>query len=127
MVAKLMMMTVAIIIPSSDFVKLENHTGLLSLSDILVEHLRESNQLTHHVHTIKSKRLIECWTLDTLPHESTSALDKLFGFIYPTIVKLVSKFKRIVEVNYNVHLQTYNVHLQTYNSIIAEEACKKLA
>ena len=101
---------------------IQNIKGLLSLSDILVKHLRESTQPTHHVHTIKSKSLIECWTLDTLPHKGTSALGKLFGFIYPSIVKLVTvcKFKCIVKVNSNVHLQTYNY-------IIAEEACKKLA
>ena len=64
------------------------------------------------------KRLVECWTLDTLPPASTSALGNLFGFIYPSIVQSVRKFKRILEVN-------RNVHLPIYNRIIAEEARKK--
>ena len=49
---------------------------------------------------------------------STSALGKLFGFIYPSIVQSVRKFKRIVEVN-------RQVHLLTYNRIISQEARKK--
>ena len=77
-----------------------------------------STQLTHRVHTIIHKHLVECWTLDTLPPASSSALGKLFGFIYPSIVHSVCKFKRIVEVN-------SIVHLPTYNGIIAEEARKE--
>ena len=69
------------------------------------------------MHTIVSKHLVECWTLDTLPFESISALGKLFGFVYPSIVQSVRKFKHIVEVN-------SNVHLPTYNHIIAEEDSK---
>ena len=37
---------------------------------------------------------------------STSALGNLFGFIYPSIVQLVRKFKRIIEVNSNVQHST---------------------
>ena len=97
---------------------IQNIKGLLSLSDLRVEHLRESTQPTLRVHTIIDKRLVECWTVDTLPPASTSALGKLFGFIYPSIVQSVRKFKRIVEVS-------RNVHLPIYNRIIAEEARKK--
>ena len=79
--AATLMMTVSTIIPSSDFVThqrrlveiltvenlitknvkaiIQNIKGLLFLSDILVEHLRESTQLTHHVHNISCKRLVE--------------------------------------------------------------------
>ena len=97
---------------------IQNIQGLLSLSYFRIEHLRECTEPTHRVHTIIHKRLVECWTLDTLPLASTSALGKLFGFIYPSIVQSVRKFKRIVEVN-------HNVHLPTYSRIIAKEARKK--
>ena len=86
----------------------------LFLSD---KHLCESTQPTDQVHII-CKRLVEYWGLEVVPPKSASALGKLFGFISPSIVKSVLKFKRIVEVN-------CNVHLPTYSSIIAEEARKK--
>ena len=41
---------------------IQNIKGLL-LSDLRVEHLRESTQPTHRVHTIIHKRLVECCTL----------------------------------------------------------------
>ena len=50
---------------------IQNIKGLLSLGDLRVEHLRESTQPIHRVHTIMYKRLVECWTLDTLPPAST--------------------------------------------------------
>ena len=93
---------------------------LLLLSDIRVEQLRESTQPTHHMYVIIYKRLIEYWSLDIVPPESTSALGKLFGFMSASSVKSVIKFKRIVKVN-------RDVHLPTYNRIIAEEARKKLS
>ena len=92
---------------------------LLLLSDIRVEQLRESTQPTHHMYVIIYKRLIEYWSLDTVPPESTSALGKLFGFMSASIAKSVIKFKRIVKVN-------SDVYLPIYNRIIAEEARKKL-
>ena len=94
---------------------------LLLLSDIRVEQLRESTQPTHHVYVIIYKRLVEYWSLDSVPKapESTSALGKLFGFMPTSIVKSVIKFKSILKVN-------RDVHLPTYNRIIAEEARKKI-
>ena len=38
----------------------QNIKGLLSLSDLRVEHLRESTKPTHRVHTIIHKHLVEC-------------------------------------------------------------------
>ena len=73
------------------------------------------------------KRLVEHWSLDIVPSESTSASGKLFAFISPFIVTVL-KFKRIVQVNCNVHLPTYNSIISdlqvttasspTYNHII---------
>ena len=104
---------------------IQNIKGLLFLSDICVQQLRESTQQTHHVDIIIFKRLVENWSLEIVPPESTSALGKLFGFISPSIVKLVLKFKLIVQVQADCQVNS-NVHLLTYNSFIAEEACKKL-
>ena len=55
---------------------------------------------------------------ECLTPASTIALGKLFGFIYPSIVQSVRKFKRIVEVN-------SQVHPLAYNRITAQEARKK--
>ena len=110
-IAATLMITVSTIIPPSDFAMhaerlvenlcvenllnnaklledtMQNIKGLLSLSDLRVNHLRKSTQPTHSVRTIISQCLVKCWTLDTLPPKSTSALGKLFGFIYPSIVQ----------------------------------------
>ena len=140
--AATLMMTVETLVPPTDLAKnkeglveiltvdclykvveesLENIQALFLLNDALVQHLRECTLPAHRVHAIITKRLVECWTLDTLPPESTSALGKLFGFLYPSsLVQSVRKFKRILEVN-------RNVHLPIYNRIIAEEARKKMA
>ena len=69
------------------------------------------------MHITISKRFVEYWTRDTAAPDS-SALCELFGFTSPSILKRMLKFKRMVEIN-------CNVHLQTYNCIIAEEARKE--
>ena len=128
--AATLLMTASTIVPPAQFatnkerlveiLTVENIKDLLLLSDIRVEQLRESTQPTHHMYVIIYKRLIEYWSLDTVPPpESTSALGKLFGFMSASIVKSVSKFKRIVKVN-------SDVYLPIYNRIIADEARKKL-
>ena len=134
--AATMMMTLAAALPPADLAKhkarlveilaVENlnaeeaigkiHAALLLLadSDRIIALLTKCLEPAHHVHALIAKRLILYWTMGS----PNSALAKIFGFMSPLIESSARRFKRLVEIN-------WQVHLRTYLRIIAEEARKK--
>ena len=134
--AATMMMTLAAALPPADLAKhkarlveilaVENlnaeeaigkiHAALLLLadSDRITALLTKCLEPAHHVHALIAKRLILYWTMGS----PNSALAKIFGFMSPLIESSARRFKRLVEIN-------WQVHLRTYLRIIAEEARKK--